>query len=345
MQLGGPLARFAQGFATRLEWLGYATQSRAGHLRLMAHLSDWLNERGLDSSALCAQAVDEFMRDRRAAGYRDNRSVRSLTPLLEYLREVGVVPPSVARPVVGLVEAVLADYSCYLARERGLSGLTIERNTGLVRPFLVERLADGVLRLESLTAAHVTAFMLVCSENVSPATVQRTGTALRSLLGFLHLQGVTGSSLVAAVPATARWRLAGLPKYLTPKQVDALLISCDLSTAVGRRDLAILTLLARLGLRAGEVAGLSLDDIDWRRGEITVRGKGDRHERLPLPVDVGEAVVAYLSESRHATADTRAVFVGTRAPHRALTRGAVTQVVARASHRAGLGTIFAHRLR
>lgn len=123
--------------------------------------------------------------------------------------------------------------------------------------------------------------MLARSESASPATVQRTGTALRSLLRFFHLRGVIGASLVGAVPTAANWRLAGLPKYLTAEQTGMLLASCDLATAVGRRDLAIMTLLARLGLRASEVAVLRLEDIDWRRGEITVRGKGDRHERLP----------------------------------------------------------------
>ncbi len=345
VQVSGPLAPFVQGFSARLKLLDYAMQSRAGHLRLMADLSDWLGRRGLDGSALSTQAVDEFVRDRRVAGHRDARSARSLTPLLEYLRVTEAVPLPVAQPVAGPVETVLAGYACYLVQERGLSVLTVERSTELVRPFLAARVADDGLALESLTAADVTAFMLARSGSVSPATVQRTGTALRSLLGFLHLQGVIGSSLVGAVPATARWKAAGLPKYLTAQQVGVLLAGCDPTTTVGQRDLAILTFLTRLGLRAGEVATLGLDDIDWRRGEITVRGKGNRHERLPLPVDVGEALVAYLTTSRHATAAARTVFVGTRAPHRALTRGAVTQVVARAARRAGLGTIYAHRLR
>jgi integrase/recombinase XerD len=345
VQVTGVLAPFAEGFGARLERLGYGRQSRAEHLRLMARLSVWLDRRGLDESGLIPRVVDEFVAERRATGHRDARSARSLTPLLEYLREAGVAPRLAARPVTDPVETVLVDYARYLARERGLTVSTIERNTDLVRPFLAEQVIDGRLTLGSLTAAEVTAFVLARSRSVSPATVQRTATALRSLLRFLHLQGVTDSSLVMAVPAAARWRLAGLPKYLTPHQVDALLAACDRSTVVGRRDLAILTLLARLGLRAGEVAGLGLDDIDWRRGEFTVSGKGNRYERLPLPVDVGEVVVAYLTGARPATAVARAVFVGTRAPHRALTRGAVTQAVARASRRAGLGTIYAHRLR
>jgi integrase/recombinase XerD len=341
----GVLPPFAHGFDGRLKRLGYASGTRAGHLRLMAQLSVWLDARGLDGSGLTAQVVDEFVGERRAAGCREGRSARSLTPLLEYLREVGAAPLPVARSVVGAVEVMLADYAGYLSRERGLSALTIERNVSLIGPFLSERVVDGRLRLDSLTAADVVGFMLACGRSVAPATVQRTATALRSLLGFLHVEGITGASLVGAVPAAAGWRLAGLPKYLTAQQVDALLVACDRSTPVGRRDLAILTVLARLGLRAGEVAGLRLDDIDWRRGEIAVLGKGNRHERLPLPVDVGEAVVAYLTESRPAAAESRAVFVGPRAPHRALTRGAVTQVVARAARRAGLGTIYAHRLR
>lgn len=313
----------------------------------MADLSGWLGERGLDSSALSPETVDGFVADRRAAGHRDARSARSLSPLLEHLREVGAAPLAVAPQVAGPVEAMLSDYASYLTQERGLSVLSVGRNTDLVRPFLAARVerAGEVLDLGLLTAAEVAAFMLARSETASPATVQRTGTALRSLLRFLHLQGVIGASLVGAVPTAANWKLAGLPKYLTPEQAGMLLVSCDPATAVGRRDLAILTLLARLGLRAGEVAALRLDDIGWRRGEITVVGKGDRGERLPLPADVGEALVSYLSGFRPAATTGREVFLGTRAPHRALTRGAVTQLVARAARRCGLGTIYAHRLR
>jgi integrase/recombinase XerD len=343
VQVTGPLASFAEGFLARLELLGYAPGSRAVHLRLMAQLSRWLDGRGLADSVLSTAIMEEFLFDRRAGGGAGRRSIRSLRPLLEYLREIGAAPLPVQQ-VDGPVETLLVDYAVYLTNERGLTVATVQRNTDLVRPFLTARVAAG-LDLTTLTAADVVAFMLARSRSASPATVQRTGTALRSLLRFLHLQGVIGSSLVGAVPTAANWKLAGLPKYLTGQQVAALLACCDRGTVVGRRDLAVLTLLARLGLRAGEVAGLRLEDIDWRHGEITVRGKGNRQERLPLPADVGEVVVAYLSGSRPAAAAGREVFAGTRAPHRALTRGAVTQLVARASRRCGLGTIYAHRLR
>lgn len=345
IQVTGPLTPFAERFRARLERSGYARQSRAGHLRLMSHLSSWLGEHGLDGSALSPEIVDRFVADRRAAGHRDARSARSLRPLLEHLREVGASPLVVEQQVLGQPEAMLSDYASFLTQERGLAVLTVGRHTDLVRPFLAARVCGDVLGLDSLTAAEVTAFMLARSENASSATVQRTGTALRSLLRFLHQRGVIGASLVGAVPTAANWKLAGLPKYLTPEQTGMLLASCDPATAVGQRDLAILTLLARLGLRAGEVAALRLEDIDWRRGEITVVGKGNRHERLPLPADVGEALVSYLNGFRPAATADREVFLGTRAPHRALTRGAVTQLVARAARRCGLGTIYAHRLR
>jgi integrase/recombinase XerD len=170
-------------------------------------------------------------------------------------------------------------------------------------------------------------------------------TALRSLLGFLGVKGLAAVSLVDAVPSVAGWRLAGLPKGLEPGEVARLLASCDRRTSVGRRDLAILTLLVRLGLRAGEVAGLSLEDVDWRAGQLMVHGKANRIAQLPLPVDVGEAMVAYLRRGRPATAQGRSVFVRVRAPHRALTPAGVSAVVFAAGQRAGLGELRAHRLR
>jgi integrase/recombinase XerD len=174
---------------------------------------------------------------------------------------------------------------------------------------------------------------------------QLTVVALRSLLRFTHLEGAIERSLAGAVPLVAGWRLSGLPKRLDPGAVDALLDSCDRSTVIGIRDQAILTVLARLGLRAGEVAAQSLDDIDWRAGELIVRGKGARSERLPFPHDVGEAIVGYLRDGRPATAQDRMVFVRVRTPHHGLSPGGVTFVAAAAARRAGLGQAHAHRLR
>jgi site-specific recombinase XerD len=147
------------------------------------------------------------------------------------------------------------------------------------------------------------------------------------------------------VPAVAVWRLSGLPRVLEAADVRALFAACHCRTAVGLRDYAVLALLARLGLRAGEVAALRLDDLDWRAGEISVRGKGDRRERLPLPSDVGEAIAVYLRRGRPARVEGRCVFVRAIAPHRGLTSTAVSQIVASAAGRAGLPPVYAHRLR
>lgn len=170
-------------------------------------------------------------------------------------------------------------------------------------------------------------------------------TGLRSLLVFLHVDGLIGRPLAPVVPSVAAWRLQGLPRGLDAGQVRALIASCDPGSASGRRDLAILLLLVRLGMRRGEVARLRLDDIEWRAGELVVRGKGSRVERLPLPSDVGEALAAYLRDGRPGDVVTREVFVRVRAPRAALTPPGVTQVVVSASKRAGLGEVTAHRLR
>jgi integrase len=189
------------------------------------------------------------------------------------------------------------------------------------------------------------AFVVAVCPQRAAGSAKMIVTALRSLLGWLHLDGQLPVSLVGAVPSVAGWRLTGLPRGLEPDQLRRLLASCDRRRACGRRDYAIMLMLSRLGLRAGEVAGLWLDDIDWRHGEITVRGKGNRAERLPLPADVGAAVAGYLRRGRPTTAQGRSVFVRVKAPHRALTSAAVSNVVFDSAHRAGLGSIRAHRLR
>jgi integrase/recombinase XerD len=246
---------------------------------------------------LTPAVVDAYFAERRAAGYVGHVTGRALQPLLGYLQRLGVVSAPAPEVPASPEERLLARYRDYLTTERGLATATVELNVRMVRPFLLDRLRvrKGRLDLEQLTAGEVTAFVVAQSRQ-RPKSVQRIVTALRSLLGFLHVAGIIDRSLATAVPAVAGWTQSGLPKALDGQQVAALLASCDERTT-GRRDLAILTVLVRLGLRAGEVAALMLDDIDWRRGEITVRGKGNRHDRLPLPADVGERIVAYLVAS------------------------------------------------
>jgi len=312
----------------------------------MGHLSGWLAGRGLDGSAWTPAVVDAYVAERRSARCAIHQTARALAPLLGFLRLQQVAPlPRLSTPT-GPVEALLAGYARYLAEERGLAEATIRRNVELVRPFVVGQFRSGRVALEHVNAAGVTAFVVAWCRDVGGGSAPRMVTALRSLLRFVHVEGLIDQPLAAVVPPVAAWKLSGLPKALAADQVVSLLTACDQGTVVGRRDLAIVTLLVRLGLRAGEAAGLRLEDLDWRRGELSVRGKGNRHDRLPLPGDVGQAIVAWLTAGRPAaTAGGREVFLRVRAPHQALTRGAVTQVVARAAQRAGLGIIYAHRLR
>lgn len=342
----GPLTSFAAGFADWLTRHGYTPISARFQLYVMAHLSRWLSARDLDLGALSMMDLERFLAARRRGGYTQYLSRKALQPMLASLREQGlsvIVPPTIHGPV----DAALADYREYLIRERGLALVTVRAYVDAVRPFVLSRLAadQRALRWESLDAAAVTGFVVARTSKQARGAAKLTVTALRSLLGFLHVEGLIASSLAGVVPAVAAWRLAGLPKGLTPAAVHALVASCDRRTRLGRRDYAVLVMLIRLGLRAGELAALTLEDIQWRTGTIRIRGKGQQVEALPLPIDVGEAITIYVRRARPATAIERTVFVRHRAPHHRLSTSGVSQIVAAAARRAGLGVIHAHRLR
>ena len=343
VRVSGPLMSYAHGFAGELSRQGYAPKTVVSQLHLMAHVSRWLAAEGLGAAGLTPDTVERFLAARRAAGYCGYRSSKAVVPLLGYLRGLGVVAPASPVVAVGHVEVLLERYRRYLTFERGLAYGTVVLYVELVGPFLAGRVGVGGLDLEDLTAGDVSAFVVGAYRDGRGSA--RMVTALRSLLGFLHVEGLISHRLTGAVPSVAYWRLAGLPRPLEAGQARLLLATCDRRTTMGRRDFAILTLLARLGLRRGEVAALPLEDIDWLAGEILVRGKSNRRERLPLPVDVGEAVAAYLHRGRPSGAEGRCVFVRVRAPHRALSPAAITNVVIAAGLRAGLGSIGAHRLR
>lgn len=345
VRVTGPLAVFAEGFAGELARLGYRPNAAAHQLRLMAHLSRWMDAGHYEVAGLTPPVAEAFLAARRAAGYVMWLSPKALAPLFGYLRRLGVVPVPAEAPTTP-VEALLGRYRHYLVTERGLTAATARGYVDFVRPFLAKREQTGGLDLVTLTGAEVTAFVLDSCPGKAKGSAKLTVTALRSLLGFLHLEGRISEPLGQMVPAVASWRLAGLPKALLPSQVAALLASCDRSTSVGRRDFAMLTLLSRLGLRAGEVAALRLEDIDWRSGEITVRGKGRRAERLPLPADAGEAIarLPYGWPARAAGRGARGVPARPGPAQRPHGRR-VSQAVFSAGKRAGIGLVFAHRLR
>jgi integrase/recombinase XerD len=345
VRVAGPLAAFAPGFVEDLVARGYRPGPAGDQLRLMANVSRWMAEWDLGAGDLTASAAERFAAERRAAGRRRLVSPRALRPLLGYLRELEVAPPPVAAAPSTPAEVLVDRYSAYLLKRRGLASSSVRNYVGVARVFLADReRVCGELALMELDAAAVSDFVLRESRRCSVGSAKRMVTRLRALLRFLHVEGEIERDLAGAVPSVASWRLASLVKALDAGSVRRLLASCDRRTRIGRRDFAILTLLSRLGLRAGEVAALRLGDVDWRAGEVLIRGKGGRQERLPLPTDVGRALAGWLSRGRP-RCESAFVFTRLRAPHGGFSAGAVSQIVRRACRRAGLPVVGAHRLR
>lgn len=334
-----------QDFEVELLQQGFKPSTVVRKKKLFADLNDWLQVHELSVGDLSFQLVDRFLFDRRSAGYARHKTHETLRPILNYLYRLKLTPPLKAPVSKDPASVILDRYRIFLTAERSLAMVTAARYIDCLRPFLSQRVLNGGLDLRNLRPADVTAFVVARCPQLNAGVAKLTVTALRSFLGFLHLDGVTERSLVHAAPKVLRRRLAGLPKGLEPDQVRRLLAACDVDTAVGCRDLAILTLLVRLGLRRGEVARLRLDDIDWRAGTISVHGKGNCYERVPLPPDVGHRVAEYLQHGRPTDAQGRTVFVRHFAPHHALSTARVSTIVADAARRAGLGRVHAHRLR
>ena len=342
--VSGPLACYAEGFRQVLLGQGYTEGSAARQVHLMAHVSRWLGAQGLEPADLGDCAVERFVAARRADGYAGFLSARALVPLLGYLRGLGVVAapvlPGARTPGDELVER----FGEYLARERCLAAESIRSYLGVARRFVADA-AIGDCGAGDLTPAVVTGFVRRECGRRGVASAKVTVKGLRSLLRFLYLDGQITEPLAGAVPSAACWQLTELPRTVSPADLAQLMNSCDRRSAAGRRDFAVLVLLARLGLRAGEVAGLDLGDFNWRQGEIIVRGKGSRCDTLPLPVDVGEAVAGWLWEGRPRGAACPAVFVRLRPPHGRLASTSVSYIVRRACARAGVSALGAHRLR
>jgi integrase/recombinase XerD len=341
----GPLAPYADGFREDLLGQGYTWGSAAHQIHLMAHVSRWLEISGLGPADLGEGAAGRFAAARRADGYAAMRSASALAPLLGYLRGLGVAAAPRMPELQSPGDRLVARFGEYLARERGLAADSVRSYTGVARRFLAGVAAADDAGEEGLTAADVAGFVRRECGRRSVASAKATVTGMRALLRFLYLDGQITVPLAGAVPSAACWQLAALPQGISPADLALLMDSCDLRTVAGRRDFAILLLLARLGLRAGEVAALELGDICWRQGEINVRGKGSRRDSLPLPADIGEAVAGWLAGGRPQNAACPAVFVRLRPPHGRLASTSVSYVVRRACARAGIAAAGAHRLR
>lgn len=345
VQFTGALATHRQGLWDAWLALGYTPLSAANLLRLAAHLSRWLDAQGLALDELTHERIEAFFAARRHSGYTQFRTPRALAPIVHHLERVGAIshlaPPA---PEPTALEQVIEEYTRYLLHERSVSEVTARAYGDIARRFLEARCPQACKARVALRASDVTSFVLEASSHYSVGATKYIVTALRSFLRHLYLEQRLAADLTGAVPAVAGWRLQGLPKALGAQELRRLLGSCDRRRHVGRRDYAVMLLMARLGLRRGEVAALALEDIDWRTGEFLVRGKGHSVERLPLPDDVGQAITRYLRASRP-RASARALFLTVRAPHRALSACAVGGIVRNACTRTGLPASSAHRLR
>ena len=298
----GPLASHIEGYAAQLSRKGYAQDTVLAKCDVLANFSRWLERRRLSLAALDESRLRQFLTGRRRQGKARRGDPATGQQILEYLRdhdEIAAAPQKIDRtPAAGLTR----DFEAFLHSERGLSTSTVVSYLPVVRRFLDELFGRKALRLEQLRPRDLHGFVLREVQRVSRSHGKGVVTALRSFLRFLLQRGAIQSDLAGTLPGVATWRLSHLPKSLPPEQVERLLACCDRNSPTGKRDHAILLLLARLGLRGGEVVAMTLEDLDWERGEIVVRGRGQRLERLPLPAEVGAALARYLCDVRPACA-------------------------------------------
>jgi site-specific recombinase XerD len=343
----GPLASHIEGFAAQLFRKGYAQHSVRAKCDVLADLSRWLKRRRLSLAALDEGRLRHFQATRRRRGKARRGDPATGQQLLGYLRDRDEIAAAAQRIDRTPAACLTRDFEEFLRSERGLSWSTVVSYLPTVRCFLDERFGRKALRLKQLRPQDLHGFILREVQRVSRSHGKGTVTALRSFLRFLLQRGAIRTDLARTLPTVASWRMSHLPKSLPPEQVERLLACCDRRTPTGKRDYAVLLLLARLGLRGGEVLAMTLEDLDWEHGEMVVRGKGQRLERLPLPADVGAALACYLCDVRPACA-TRRVFIRIIAPLQGLASPvAICSIVRRALRRAGLDPEFkgAHLLR
>ncbi len=339
----GPLAKFVAGYRELLAGRGYAQSTMEQQCSLTGRLSRWLGTQGLVAWDLSDAVLQRFIIALASEMKRTSPTVASFVLLMDYLRRMGVIPvpeppPDQATPG----QITLARYERYLIEERGLVTSTIDGYLRTARS-LMNWLENHSSSLGTVGGAEVISFTTEQYGTRSITGAKLAVTGLRSFLGWAFMEGLCGRALAGAVPTAAGHR-SSIPQGMNITEVDALLASCDRHTVIGLRDYAILVMMSRLGLRANEVASLVLKDIDWRAGDIVLRGKGRRQEKLPLPDDVGTALAEYLRLDRPDCAGN-SLFLKVKAPVGALASAGVSEVVLAASRRAGIEGIHAHRLR
>lgn len=343
----GLLGAYVDGFAQQMIEQGYARASVRYALQLVADFGRWMTRHRIVVAQVTAERLACYLRHRSRRRHFRSGDASILRRLLTLLIEQGVAaedPPIEATPA----EQLGAEFQRYLEQERRLAPATVLHYLEFARRFLAENFRDGEVRLDLLQAADVVGFVQREAARLHHAKrAKLMTTALRSLLQYARYRSLIKIDLRMSVPTVANWSMASLPRALSSAELQCLLSSCERESAVGRRNWAILLLLARLGLRAGEIVALALDDLDWAAGELCIRSAGTRADRLPIPQEVGEALAEYLCHARPACA-SRQVFVRIRAPHRGFaTSAAISTLVQRALAHAGLNPAHtgAHLLR
>jgi site-specific recombinase XerD len=331
----GPLNTQVMVYAQRLLDDGYAIQSGQLQLRLLAHFSGWLDANGIGPEHVDSSVVKRYVRSK--AGKLRKGDTAALGRMLRMLRPDQVEAPS-QTPAANQI--VLFEFQCFLRRDRGLCEATITRVSPIVSAFLAERFPSGGPNFQQLSANDIAEFVQRQAQRISTKSAPTVVTALRSFLKYLFCRGTIDTNLAACVPVIATWALSDVPKYLPADQIQRVLDACERDSAGGRRDYAILLLLARLGLRAGEVVALTLDDIDWEAGTITVRGKGKSVAQMPLPLDAGAALADYIGRDRP-LCSTRRVFIRKNAPLTGFANSiAISSLADRALTKAGVKSAY-----
>jgi integrase/recombinase XerD len=332
----GPLGLYIDEFAQQLSEQSYSRQYACRQLQLVAELSHWLQQRKSTVSDLTVAKMENFLRNRvRPARVRCGDAA-GLKAFFELLLRKGQVTTPVNHVPKTAIDKLQDDFGLYLRQERVLAPTTVTNYISFIKKFLAHRFKTGRVNLSHLSAADVVESVQHLALSLSRKRAKAMSSALRSFLRYARYQDFIRADLAACVPCVADWSVAPIPKGLPTKHINRVLASCNRRSAIGRRDYAILLLLARLGLRAGEVVCLTLEDVDWEAGRLTVRGKGNRSTELPLPADVGKAIAAYLKSGR-LRSTYRSVFLRARAPAASLKNsGAVGLIVAKALARAGV---------
>lgn len=340
--LGAHLDTFCASLASR----GYTRLTTRHKLWIVSCSMRWMTDQHIAVIELDERRVDEFVEARKRSGRTVRGFGHTLRQLLAQLRSLG----EIGMPVVVVDEspttALLARYTGHLRKERGLAESTIAAYQSYAQALVEDYLEAGMAQPSSLRAVDIRNFLLARVRQMGPKRAQFMATALRSFLRFLFLRGETGVDLALAVPMVRQWRLVDVPRHMPAEDVERLLRACDRSSPTGRRNHALLLLIARLGLRASEVMSLEIGDVRWREGEFIVRGKGRVRDRLPLLPDVGEALALYLKDRPRCSSGR--VFLCMKAPHRGFSHpSTVSTIVARTLDRAGLTppTRGAHLLR